>query len=364
MAGGIALVCLCSFLVYTAYRDATRPPPDQPYISPLAKIASGVGLLDIGIPPALLATQTNVEDLVQQLYSRGWSRTAARLARQNPGNESQSPVFIRLARDIGDGRLFWANRAPLDPPEEFWIREIPPYYGGEKRYALLKAWPADDASPLRLMQWIVFLAKRPISQTESDFVDMLCGILPPPVASGMRCLLKPLAESSPLSTLYAAVILPKRGTPEPVIWDNIGNLIGCGFNWAAVRPLADLLPEAWLPKLLPLAQPEYDEELILEILKKTDAPVATNSLDLLIALTPEEFSRVAGGARRPLLLRRHMVPEISTLIGSEAAMLILRGRRPPPFEEGGLFGVREDGKTPLAGLIPHQPTEGKTGMHE
>lgn len=362
MAVGIVIICLCSFLVYTAYRDATRLPPDQPYISPLGKIASGAGLLDIGTPPALLATQTNVEDLVQQLYSRGWSRTAARLARLHTGNESS--LFIRLARDIGDGRLFWANRAPLDPPEEFWLREIPPYYGGERRYALLKAWPVDDASPLRLMQWIVLLAKRPISQTESDFIDTLCGILPPLVAAGMRRVLIPLAESSPLSTLYTAVILPKRGTSESVIWDNIGNLVGCGFNWAAIRPLADLLPDAWLPKLLPLIQPEYDEELILEILKKTDAPVATNSLDLLIALSPEEFFRLAGGARRPLLLRHHMVPEISTLIGSEAAMLILRGLRPPSFDEGALFGVREDGKTPWAGLIPNQPTEGKTGMHD
>lgn len=345
LVGGIVVLCLCSLLIVFLIRTGTRAPEQIPYASPLVRIATGPGLLDIETTQAV-ASDTDYEPIVQRLYAGGWPRTAARLARLQ--TQKKCRLFMRVAMEIGDGELFWANRTPDVSPDEYWNRQVHPWYGGERRYNLLKRWPASDASPQRLMQWPAYFLSRPVSQTVSDYFTTVSGILPRPFAAGST-LIEPFVTMIPLSSLFLAVILPEAGTSENVIWDNIGNLTGCGFSWRSVRPLAGRLPDTWLPRLLQLAMPENDDELMIQIVKKSDVPANSDILDLMVSLPPEVFARAAGGARRPVLLRHHAIPEITALIGSEAALFLDRAKSRAEKVMEGMYGVGFDGILPAFG---------------
>lgn len=346
---GIAALCLCCLLFVALFRCFSGPGLVEPYKSPLAKIATGSGVPDIGITLAI-ASNTDLEPLVQRLYSKGWPRTAARLARLQP--QKKCWVFMNVALENGDGELFWATRPPEESPDNYWARNVPPWCGGERRYNLLKWWPANDASAQRLMHWPFYLAFRPVAQTGADFLAAVKGILPCPFAAGLT-FMEPLMEGSALNSLFSAVILPEVTTTEDQILGNIGILGACGFKWGAVRTLARRLPRARLPRLLKTAILQGDDALMIEIVNKSDVPADIFICDMLVSLLPETLARIAGDARRPLLIRHHALPGIAAMIGSEAALILdeswqtetMKGRnvigqdgfRPPP--ESGNGGI-------------------------
>lgn len=319
--GGIAVLCvIVLFLVSYERRSARLPEPI--YVSPLARIASGAELLDV-VRTASVASESEVEPLVQRLYSHGWARTAARLARLQPSKRCR--VFLRVAMDIGDAELFWANRDPSESPANYWTREINGWYGGERRYRLLEGWPSEDASEVRLMQWPLYLLTRPIRQTWVDFFATVGGTLPRPCA-GLMAMLAPVADEISLNSVFAAVILLERDSTPAQGWENIGILDAAGLQWGAVRQLALRLPDSWLPKVLQLALPESDDELMLETVIKTDVPATADLFDLVVSMPPDAFACAAGSARRAVLLRHHGIPRMASIIGSEAARLIDEAR--------------------------------------
>ncbi len=319
--GGIAVLCAL-VLFFAVYQRRGVRLPEPAYVSPLTRIATGPGLID-AVRATPIASEADVEHLVQRLYSHGWARAAARLARLQPSKRCR--VFLRVAMDIGDAELFWANRDPAESPADYWSREINGWYGGERRYRLLEEWPPDDASEVRLMQWPLYLLMRPIRQTWGDFFATVSGILPRPCAVLMTMLV-PAADEISLNSVFAAVILPGRDSSPPQIWENIGVLSAAGFQWGAVRQLALRLPDAWLPQILQLALPESDVELMLETVIKTDVPATADLFDLVVSMPPEAFARAAGSERRAALLRHHGIPRMVAIIGSEAARLLDEAR--------------------------------------
>ncbi|HOT26783.1 MAG TPA: hypothetical protein PLU72_01265 [Candidatus Ozemobacteraceae bacterium] len=315
--GGIAVLCAVVLLLVSYERRSARI-SEPAYVSPLTRIATGPELLE-AVRAKSVASDTDMEPLVQRLYSSGWARTAARLARLQPSKRCR--VFLRVAMDIGDAELFWANRDPAESPADYWTREINGWYGGERRYRILAGWPPDDASEVRLMQWPLYLLMRPIRQTWDDFFATVGGILPRPFA-GLMQLLVPAAEEISLNSVFAAVILSDKDDSPPQIWENIGILNAAGFQWGAVRELALRLPDAWLPQILQLALPESDVEFMLETVIKTDVPATADLFDLVVSMPPDAFARAAGSARRAVLLRHHGIPAMTAIIGSAAARLL------------------------------------------
>lgn len=319
--GGLALLCAAVLFLVVYARWSARV-PEPAYVSPLISIATGPGLLDIARAETI-ASESDVEPLVQRLYSRGWARTAARLARLQPSKRCR--LFLRVAMDIGDAELFWANRDPADSPTDHWNREIHAWYGGERRYCLLNGWPATDASDVRLMQWPLYFLTRPIRQTWVDFSATLSGILPRPCAP-LMAMIVPLADEISLNSVFKAVILSLRDAAPPRICETIGVLNTTGIHWGAVRQVALLLPDSWLPQVLQCALSESDVELMFEMVIKTDIPATVDLFDLVVSMPPDAFARAVGTARRPVLLRHHGIPAMTAIIGSEAARLIDEAR--------------------------------------
>ena len=309
-------------------KSIPRPLPD----TPLTRIATGTGVPDIvgtveGKAVQKIASEPaapDVEPLVLALYTNGWPCTAARLAKQQAGK--QSWIFRRVALESGDGELFWASKNASETAAEYWRREVPAWYGGERRYRLIKAWPSGDASPERLMSWVYLPLVRPVPETGASLLLSLYNVVPRPV-NNIILIIEPMLDVLTARHLILALILPAPGLPPEKLAMNIATLQQIGINWEATRLLTREMTPRFLASCAPWALEHGDGELLFRVYENQDFTPGLNIGDWVSSLPPEEFSRLAMGLRRPVLARHHAIKEMSDLIGSASAKL------PPGFSE-------------------------------
>lgn len=309
-------------------RTTPEPPPE----TPLARIATGTEVPDIlRTVERVIASQSrvtpeppSVEPLVHHLYSQGWPRTAARLAKSQAGK--QSWVFRRVALESGDGPLFWASRNASEPPGVYWQREVPGWYGGERRYRLLLAWPGRDASPERLWAWVFLPLSRPGPETVTEGANVLRDILPKPVKYIVDIIM-PAVEPALSGLPVLALLLPESGLPPEKLAMNIATQQHLGISWRVSRLLAWRMPAGFLMGCAPWALENDDDELLFRIYERESFPPGLPIDDWVAAISPARFARLAAGLRRPVLARHHAIRVMADLIGSGSVRL------PPGFSE-------------------------------